>query len=224
MKENIASFNKLGMISAILMVILIPIQIIFFVIWPHPTTIEGFFELFNNNWFLGLISFDLLYMVNNILLALLLISIFVALLETKKWYLYIGIFFSLFSITIYFSSNTAIEMLQASQSYFNTNDQSVKEMFLVVGETLYLTYKGTAYTVYYILNGISLILIFFAMFDSKKFRKITARFGLASGFLMLIPATAGIIGMTMSLVSLIPWSVFCILVALDFSKKIEIES
>lgn len=220
MKENIASFSRLGMLSAILMVILIPIQIICFMIWPHPTTIAGFFELFNQNWFLGLISFDLLYMLNNILLAMLLISIFVVLLETKKWYLYIGIFLGLFSITIYFSSNTAIEMLQASQSYYNTNDELSKETLLAVGKTLYLTYKGTAYTVYYIVNGVSLILIFFTMFNSKMFRKRTARFGLISGFLMLIPATAGIIGMTLSLLSLIPWSIFCILVALDFSKII----
>ncbi len=38
---------------------------------------------------------------------------------------------------------------------------------------------------------------------------------------MLVPATAGIVGMTMALMSLLPWSLFCILVAQDFIRILK---
>src|SRR5918997_4944466 len=37
-----------------------PIQIIIFFAWPPPTTVTGYFTLFENNWLLGLLSLDLL--------------------------------------------------------------------------------------------------------------------------------------------------------------------
>ncbi len=55
----------------------------------------------------------------------------------------------------------------------------------------------------------------------KKFGKLTSYFGLTSGILMTVPATAGIIGMSMALLSLIPWSIFSILVIKDFNKIIK---
>ena len=43
-------------------------QIMIFVIWPPPTTVEGYYSLFQQSWLLGLLSLDLLYLVNNALL------------------------------------------------------------------------------------------------------------------------------------------------------------
>jgi hypothetical protein len=50
------------------------------------------------------------------------------------------------------------------------------------------------------------------MLLNSTFSKATAIWGLVSGFFMLIPSTAGMLGLVFSLVSLIPWIVFSLLV------------
>ena len=211
-------FYSLGRISAILIVVMIPIQIVCFILWPHPTTIEGWFSVFNNNWIIGLIGFDFLYMISNLLMIPLFLSIFVSLYETNRGVTILALAVSLIGLSIYFSSNASIEMLEASRLYKSAVTEQEKQMLISAGQTFLLIYKGTAYAVSYVLGGISLLLFFSVMLKNDSFRKITGRFGFASGILMLVPATAGIFGMTMSLLSLIPWSIFSILLASDYGR------
>jgi len=210
-----------GIVAAIFMVAMIPVQIACFMIWPHPTNIEDWFTLFNNSWIIGLISFDFLYMLSMIASIFLYIALFFALAEKRKAMSLFAIIIGLIGLTIYFPSNTSIEMLSTSKQYFNAQSDIVKQQLIASGLTLYSIWKGTAYSVYYVLNGTALILFFFAMIKDDKFRKSTSYIGLTSGFLMTVPATAGIIGMTMALLSLIPWSIFSILVIKDFSRIIK---
>lgn len=212
---------KTGILAAIFMLSMIPVQIACFIIWPHPSNIEDWFALFNNNWIIGLISFDFLYMLSMIASIFLYIALYFALAEKRKALSLFAITIGLIGLTIYFSSNTSIEMLSTSKQYFQAQSDGTKELLLASGQTLYSIWKGTAYSVYYVFNGIALILFFLAMIKDNKFRKSTAYIGLSAGFLMTVPATAGIVGMTMALLSLIPWSVFSILVIKDFRKIIK---
>ena len=75
------------------------------------------------------------------------------------------------------------------------------------------TYTGTAFDVYYVLNAIALLLIAVVMLRSNIFGKGAGYFGLLAGVLMIIPSTAGVIGIAFSLASLLPWMAFCILIA-----------
>ena len=167
---------------------------------------------------IGLIGFDFLYMLSNLLMIPLFLSIFVSLYETNKGVTILALAVSLTGLAIYFTSNAPIEMLQAARMYNSAVTEQEKQMLLSVGHSFLLIYKGTAYAVSYVLGGISLLLFFSVMLKNNSFRKITGRFGLASGILMLVPATAGVVGMTMSLLSLIPWSIFSILLAFDYRR------
>ncbi len=51
------------------------------------------------------------------------------------------------------------------------------------------------------------------MLRSKIFSKTTAYLGILAGILMIIPSTAGTLGLYFSLVSLVPWSIWLVLVA-----------
>jgi hypothetical protein len=212
---------RTGMIATAFMVTMIPLQIAFFLIWPHPTNIVDWFTLFNNNWIIGLISYDFLYMLSMIAAIFLYIALFFALFENQKSLSLFAFIIGLIGLAIYFPSNTSIEMLSISRQYLNASTEYDKGLFIASGQTLNSIWKGTSYSVYYVLNGIALILFFFAMVKDNKFRKSTSYIGLTSGFLMTVPATAGIIGMTMSLLSLLPWSVFSILVIQDFNRIIK---
>lgn len=203
------------------MLIMIPVQIIFYVIWPHPTTIFDWFVLFQNNWLIGLISFDFLYLLSMIASIFLYLALFIALKDRNKSLPIFALTLGLIGLSIYFPSNTSIEMLSNSRQYAQAVTEQQKTILLASGQTLYSIWRGTSYAVYYVFNGIALILFFLAMIKNHKFRKITAYFGLVSGILMTVPSTAGIIGMTMALFSLIPWSIFSILVIKDFNTIIK---
>ncbi|PKL27180.1 MAG: hypothetical protein CVV46_12915 [Spirochaetae bacterium HGW-Spirochaetae-2] len=212
---------RTGIISAAFMLTMIPVQIIFYVIWPHPTTIIDWFVLFQNNWLIGLISFDFLYLLSMIASIFLYLALFFALKDRNKSLPIFALTLGLIGLSLYFPSNTSIEMLSNSRQYAQAVTEQQKTILLASGQTLYSIWRGTSYAVYYVFNGIALILFFLAMIKNHKFRKITAYIGLVSGILMTVPATAGIIGMTMALLSLIPWSIFSILVIKDFNTIIK---
>lgn len=212
---------RVGIIGATFMVTMIPVQIAFYLIWPHPSNIVDWFTLFNNNWIIGLISFDFLYMLSMIASIFLYIALFFALYEKQTVLSLFALLIGLIGLAIYFPSNTSIEMLSISKQFQNASTEYEKGIFIASGQTLSAIWKGTSYSVYYVLNGIALILFFLAMIKHNKFRKTTAYIGLTSGLLMTVPATAGIIGMTMSLLSLLPWSIFSILVIQDFNRIIK---
>jgi hypothetical protein len=212
---------RVGIIAAIFMLTMIPVQIAFYLIWPHPTNIVDWFTLFNNNWIIGLISFDFLYMLSMIAAIFLYVALFFALYEKKPVLSLFAIIIGLIGLAIYFPSNTSIEMLSISKQFLNASTEYEKGIFIASGQTLSAIWKGTSYSVYYVLNGIALILFFLAMIKDNKFRKSTSYIGLTSGILMTVPATAGMIGMTMAMLSLLPWSIFSILVIQDFNRIIR---
>ena len=56
---NFRPLFALARILALVMLLLIPLQIVVFVIAPPPDTVTGFFDLFQRQPFLGLLSLDL---------------------------------------------------------------------------------------------------------------------------------------------------------------------
>ncbi len=125
---------------------------------------------------------------------------------------------SFVSITIYFSSNRCIEMYTISTKYFEATNEIQKYSMIAAGELLLSVYKGSSYFIYYTLSGLSLILLFKSFSKIEYFSRRTVIAGIISGFLMLIPATLGIIGMILSILSLIPWIITCIFLVFDIKR------
>ena len=70
---------KLGGAAALVTVVMIPIQIIAFIVWPPPTTVADHFAIFQNNKLIGLVNLDLLMLVDNVLGIPLYLALYVAL-------------------------------------------------------------------------------------------------------------------------------------------------
>lgn len=209
---------RIAGISSIVMLILIPIQIIIFSISFPPESIEAWFELFQNNWFLGLIHLDLLYIIDNVLVAIMYLAFYITLKQKNESLMVIALLFGLLGISAYFASNTAFEMLSISKLYTSAVTEADRNIYIAVGQMLISSWRGTAFNVYYVLNGITLLIISGVMLKSNIYSNRTAIIGLVSGILMTIPSTAGTIGLIFSLLSLIPWMVFTIMVGIKFLK------
>jgi len=203
---------KIGGIAAFVIVILIPIQIIIFTLFPPPETTLGFFELFQQNWIIGLLSLDLLYYINNALLVLVYLGLFASLRKIDFANMLIAMIIGFIGIAAYYSSTIGFEMLSMSKQYYSTESIEINQQILAVGQGLLSRYKGTAFDIYYVFNAITLLVISMTMYKSKDFGKSMATWGMIAGVFMIIPSTAGTIGLIFSLISLIPWIVFSILI------------
>ena len=62
--DRLKGLYKIGGIMALIIVLLIPVQMFIFIAWPPPDNVLDFFNLFHKNPLLGLLSLDLLYIVN----------------------------------------------------------------------------------------------------------------------------------------------------------------
>ena len=131
----------------------------------------------------------------------------------------LAVFLGVIGICAYFASNRAYEFLNLSSQYYLAETISQKTILISAGQALLLSWQGTSFLIYYILNGIALILISWVMLKNPIFGKATAVIGLIAGVLMIIPSTFGTIGIIFSLASLIPWYIFSILISKQFLKN-----
>lgn len=204
---------NVGAIAAWIVVLLIPVQVAVFVSYPPPSDPLGFYTLFNQNWFLGLLSLDLLYIVANTLIILFYLGLFAALRKASFSWMMIAMVVGFVGISVYYSSVVAFEMLSLSRQYQIAETAEQKQELVAAGYSFMAIYKGSSFDIYYVLNAFTLIITTIVMFKSSTFSKSTASVGLISGILMIIPSTAGSLGLIVSLLSLIPWIGFSVLAA-----------
>lgn len=204
---------KIGAVAALIMVAFIPVQMIIFLGWPPPDTVSGYFMLFQHNWLLGLLSLDLLYIVDNVLVILLYLALYAALRQASKTFMAVALTLSLVGIAAYFASNTAFEMLSLSNQFAAATTDAQRSLSLAAGQAMLATYKGTAFDVYYVLNAVATLVISVVMLRSNIFGKVTAYVGIVTGVLMVVPSTSGTIGLYLAIVSLVPTAIWLFLIA-----------
>ena len=198
----------------ILMVLIIPIQVMIFMISPMPADGLGFLTLMNNNPLLGLLHMDLLYLFNNTFLIFFYIVLYITLKEKHTALLNIALITGIVGAILYYTSNRSVEMLLLAEKFYSAEDISIKMVYIGIANSYLDIWKGTAFNTYYVLSAISLILFSIVMIKSDVYSKKTGIIGLISGLLMIVPSGFGMVGLIMSLLSLIPWILFSILVVI----------
>lgn len=216
-KINFQPLFRVAWFLSLAMLILIPIQIIVYVTAPPPDTVKGFFDLYQQNPFLGLLSLDFLYLFNNMIIVIIYLALFVLLYREKPVTVLLALILGLIGIACYYPSNPAFEMLTLSNQYVQALPEQ-QTIYLAAGEALMAGYTGTAFDVYYVFSTICLLLFAYALVKSPRFKKSIGLWGLASGFFMVVPSSAGLLGMIFSLLSLLPWVVFVALLMINFKK------
>lgn len=200
-----------GAWCAFAVVVMIVLEICRFLIWPPPPSTSEFFDLLLDNPALGLISLDLLFMVANTLTYFVYIALAVVLWRVNRSAVVIALAFGVVSTTAFMASVRPVEMLTLAHAYADA-DPTSRTALLAAGDGMLATWTGTAYDVYYFFGFATLLILTVLMLRSSIFGRATAVWGLASASLMAVPANFGQVGLLFSVVSLVPWSVFAILV------------
>jgi hypothetical protein len=107
---------RIGAVAALIMVVFIVIEIPIYLAWPPPSTVIGYFTLFQNNRLLGLLNLDLLLMLSNALLVLMYLALYAALRRASPSFMAIALTLGLVGIAAYFASNTASRCFPSATS------------------------------------------------------------------------------------------------------------
>jgi len=205
---------RIGGYAALLMFVLIPIQIVIFIAWAPPQTVQQYFTLFQHNRLLGLLDLDLLLIVDNLLAIPLNLAFFVALRRKNASFVLIATALGLLSIILYLVSREAtFSMMALSDQSTAATTEAQRQIFLAAGQVMLISYNGTVFNISYILGAIGLIILSVVMLKTDVFSKTIAYLGLAANIiafgLYLPPA-----GVYISIFSVVFLWIWDILIAL----------
>lgn len=174
------SICKLGGTAALIAGPLTMVDIMIFVIWPQPTTIEGAFALFQSNWFIGLLDYDLLGMIIYVIIIPTILALYLLLRRSNQSWAAVGGVLSFIGMANYFASNTGISILSLSGQYATAATDAQKSMYLSAGQAVLAIFLGQAFTISFILVSSALLIMAFVMRDSAVFSGRTAYIGIAA--------------------------------------------
>ena len=207
------SLLRVGGAAALTVIAFMVIQIFIFITWPPPSTAIDWFSLFQNNALVGLLDMDLLLIADYVLLALMNLALWAALQRENQAFMTTALILQVIGTATYFASTVAFEMLSLSHHYAVASTEAERSMILAAGEVMVVTWQGTAFNVSYILGAFSMLIVSIVMLRSNKFGKLAAYAGILGGAAGLVPPTVGPIGMLFSLASLLPMTLWLILIA-----------
>jgi hypothetical protein len=204
-------------IAAFAVVALIPIQAIVYILWPPPATVIDFFNTFQHNVVLGLLDLDVLLILDQVLIVLVLLGLYISLRRVNPSLVLVGTAIGLIGAVLFIISREAtISMLWLSQQYAAAASDVERTTLLAAGQTLLATYNGTAFSVGYFLSGLAILVISMVMLRGAVFSRVTGVAGVAAGLTGLIPASFGTLGFVLSFVSLLPLVVWLALIGRRF--------
>ncbi len=201
------------------MTVLMLVQMAFFMRWPPPSFLPNhdaaldWFALFETRPWLALLHLDGFLLVDYVLVLVVFLALWVALRDTRPVTALIGLVFSVVASAVYFSSNPAFTMLSLADQYTVATSDAARAELLAAAQGALAVYHGTPFDVAYVLSAIAGLLMCSAMLRSGVFDRKTAYIGLVMYAMNLVPATAGTLGLVLSVVSLVPLAVWLLLVA-----------
>lgn len=206
-------FYRIGAGAALLSVGLIVLAGVMFAVNPTPTTMTGWFDLFNRNWLLGLFAADLMMLLSYLLLGLIYFALYGALRRVNQPFMALATIIAFVGMAAYYAANPAFSMLSLSRQYAEASTDAERTALLGAGHAVIANWTGTAFDVAYLFGGVTAIIVSAIMLRSRVFGKLTAYTGLLMGVLTLVPASLGTLGVVLSLIALVPTVIWLILVA-----------
>ena len=150
-------YKLAGMATAVSLPV-IPLSIIVYFLWPPPETVIGHFTAFTQNWLIGFLGMDLLYLLGNILLLPAWLGLYVTLRKVDEGITAVALTLGLIAIVALIASRPMLEMQQLSQQYAAATSPTQQTIYLAAGEAILAIYNGTAFKVHYLLGTIGLLI------------------------------------------------------------------
>jgi hypothetical protein len=200
---------RVGGGAALGMVAIIVLQLAVFIVSPPPSTVTGWFTLFQKSKLLGLLSFECLFLLYGALSIPMSLALYVVLRRTSQSFTAIYLALSLVGVVALFVARPAFDMLRLSDQYAAAGTDTQRAALLAAGEALLAIFHGTAFLVSYVFGSLSGLIISVVMLRSNIFSKLTAYVRIISSVLdfgIFVPIV-GIFISSFSAVLLLIWNI-----------------
>jgi hypothetical protein len=155
---------------------------------PGGVTVNDWFTLFHNNWFLGLRNLGLL----NIIITTLGIPIFFALFSAHRrvniTYAALAMVIAFIGVAVFLATNRAFSMLDLSSQYAAATSDVQRAMLAAAGQAMLSV--GQSHTpgtfLGFFLSEVASMIISIVMLQGKVFSKVTAYLGILGFGLLLV--------------------------------------
>ena len=174
---------KIGGAAAVFSVVIIPIQLIIFIVGGQPKTALGWFDLFRDNELAGLLAFEILFVVNAALGIATTLALYVALRRVSESLMAIATVLGLVEAVAFIVARPALEMLYLSNQYADASSAAQRAALLAAGEAVLATFHGTAFHVGINLFSIYYLIVSIVMLRSNIFGRVTAYTGIVAAIL-----------------------------------------
>jgi hypothetical protein len=123
------TLHRVGGMAALAVLVLIPIQMVVFFVWPPPNSVIGWFALFQDNALVGLLYMDLLLIVDYLLLIGVFSALWASLRRANESLMAIALILQLVATATYLASTVAFEMLTLNNQYATATTDVERSIF-----------------------------------------------------------------------------------------------
>jgi hypothetical protein len=201
---------KIGAVAAVISVVIIPLSIIAFFIWPMWP--DDILAVIQQDKLAGLMGLDFMYLLGNIFAIPFFPVLYVTLKEVDEGWALMALIVGLLGLVCLVPARPIPEMFALSDQYAAATTDAQRALYLAAGETMLTHFHGLAYHAHYILGSASLLISSFLMLRGEPFSKATAYVGIVTNivvFGLYVPK----IGVYLSLLSVVGYVIWYILIA-----------
>jgi hypothetical protein len=165
---------------------------------PFPTTIEGWFALFQRNKLLGLWYLNALDIVSFALLGIMFLALYVALRRVRPAWTLIALYFALLGVVVFIVPRVlTLSVVTFSDLHAAATTEAERIMYLTAGETLSQVSTATPQTLGFLFMAVAGLIVSAVVLRSGSFGRSVA-LSKAVGYV-------GIVGFAVALANYTSW-------------------
>lgn len=179
---------KLGGVAAWLVVVLTLSEVVGFIFYPQPGSVEDWFRLFQDNPWIGLLNFWGLEVPMYVLFAVAFLALYVVLRKADAGKMAIALAFALLGIGIFLATNNPFSMLSLSHQYAAATTNAQRSALLAAGQALLANTGQRAvggFNVGLFLVSVAGLIVSSVMLRSRSFSQTTTYLGILAYALSL---------------------------------------
>lgn len=176
-----AMSSRVGGVAALVVALLTVMEVIFFIIYPPPITVNGWFELFQSSPIIGLLDFWGLELFMYAMFILVFLALYMALKRVNQWSMAVALSLALMGVAIFYATNNPFSMLTLSNKYAIATTEMERVTLVAAGEAVLASTNQRAvggFNIGLFLVSIAGLIVSVVMLRSTAFSRATAYIGI----------------------------------------------
>ena len=172
---------RVGGVASLVVALLTVMEVLFFIIFPPPSRVIGWFELFQSSPIIGLLDFWGLELFMYAMFILVFLALYMALKRVNQWSMAVALTLALLGVAIFYATNNPFSMLTLSNKYAAATTEMEKVTLVVAGEAVLANTNQRAvggFNIGLFLVSVAGLVVSVVMLRSTAFSRATAYIGI----------------------------------------------